>query len=220
MPFAKIDGKELHYTDYAPSSDPREALNIVFVHGLGSTQNYYAPILPYLTHHRCITFDNYGAGRSKYYSELYPDISIEQLAESVLGLMDHLKVEKAVVVGYSMGGMVPTTIAASKKGAGRIISGVCIGPVHPSPQVAEVFVQRVKTVTEGKSASHSLDHSRFPFNRSRRARLTLILPGRWHRNNGEHDPLRSNRASHKSASKILHSRNDHVARSGRILRKL
>lgn len=151
MPFAKIEGRQLHYTDYASSSNSPTALAIVLVHGLGSTQNYYGPILPYLTDYRCITFDNYGAGRSKYLSDMHPDTSIEQIADDVLGLMDYLKVDKAVVVGYSMGGMVPTTIAASKKGAGRIISAICIGPVHPSPQVAEVFVQRVKTVTEGES---------------------------------------------------------------------
>lgn len=151
MPFAKIDGRELHYTDYVPSSSSAGALTIVFVHGLGSTQNYYGPVLPYLSEYRCITFDNYGAGRSKYHSETYPDTSIEQIADDVLGIMEYLRVDKAVVVGYSMGGMVPTTIAASKKGAGKIISGICIGPVHPSPQVAQVFVQRVETVREGKS---------------------------------------------------------------------
>lgn len=148
MPFAKVDGRQLHYTDHAPSSG--SSLAIVFVHGLGSTQNYYGPILPYLSQFRCVTFDNYAAGRSKYFSELYPETSIDQIAQDVLGLLDFLKIQKAIVVGYSMGGMVPTTIAASKNGAGRIISGICIGPVHPSPQVAEVFVNRIKTVKEGK----------------------------------------------------------------------
>ena len=150
MPFAKIDRRELHYTDHASSSGSNQALTLVLVHGLGSTQNYYGPILPYLTDYRCITFDNYGAGRSKYNSETHPDTSIEQIADDVLGLMDDLKVDKAVVVGYSMGGIVPTTIAASEKGSARIISGICIGPVNPSPQVAEVFQKRVKTVREGK----------------------------------------------------------------------
>lgn len=147
MPFAKVDGRQLHYTDYAPSSG--SSLAIVFVHGLGSTQNYYGPILPYLSQFRCVTFDNYAAGRSKYFSELYPETSIEQIAQDVLGLLDFLKIQTAIVVGYSMGGMVPTTIAASQNGAGRIVSGICIGPVHPSPQIAEVFMNRIKTVKEG-----------------------------------------------------------------------
>jgi len=158
MPFAKINGKELHYTDSVSSSGSSTSLTIVFVHGLGSTQNYYGAILPYLTKYRCITFDNYGAGRSKYDSQTHPDTSIGQIADDVIGLMDYLEVMKAVIVGYSMGGMVPTTIAASEKGSDRIISGICIGPVHPSSQVAEVFKQRVKTVREGKSIYLTSNH--------------------------------------------------------------
>lgn len=146
MPFAKLGGRELHYTDHNPSST---SVAIVFVHGLGSTQNYYGPILPCLSQYRCVTFDNYAAGRSKYYADLYPKTSIDQIAQDVLGLMDFLKIQKAIVVGYSMGGMVPTTIAASQNGADRIIAGICIGPVHPSPKVAEIFVKRVQTVKEG-----------------------------------------------------------------------
>ncbi|KAK5069556.1 hypothetical protein LTR64_008237 [Lithohypha guttulata] len=149
MPFARIDGIEIHYTDTPPSSSNATSLTIVFVHGLGSTQNYYGPILPYLTRYRCVTFDNYGAGRSRYYSELHPDTSIEAIAGNVLGLMDHLAIDKAVVVGYSMGGMVPTTIASSNKGADRVIACVCIGPVHPSEQIAQIFSDRIKTVMEG-----------------------------------------------------------------------
>lgn len=155
MPFANIEGRQIHFTDYPASSSPDNALPIIFVHGLGSTQNYYGPILPYLSQFRCVTFDNYAAGRSKYFSELYPDTSIDQISRDVLGLLDHLSIQRAVVVGYSMGGMVPTTVAASKKGQDRVIAAVCIGPVHPSPEVAQIFAQRVKTVMEGKSLIYS-----------------------------------------------------------------
>ena len=121
------------------------------MHGLGSTQNYYGPILPFLSQFRCITFDNYGAGRSKYLSNLHPDTSIERIGQDVLGLMDFLNVQRAIVVGYSMGGMVPTSLAASKEGRERVIAGVCIGPVHPNPDVAKIFEGRVKTVRDGES---------------------------------------------------------------------
>lgn len=150
MPFAKIEGRELHYTDVAPQSNQASKLTIFFVHGLGSTQNFYGPILPYLSDYRCVTFDNYAAGRSKYYAELYPETSIDQIGLDVIGLMDHLQIEKAILVGYSMGGMVPTTVASSKKGIDRVIAGICIGPVHPSEQVAKIFSDRMRTVREGE----------------------------------------------------------------------
>lgn len=159
MPFADIEGRQIHFTDHPASSNPDNALPIVLVHGLGSTQNYYGPILPYLSSFRCVTFDNYAAGRSKYYANLHPDTSVDQISRDVLSLMDYLKIEKAVVIGYSMGGMVSTNVAASKKGQDRVIAAMCLGPVHPTPEVAKIFSQRVKTVLQGKLNVNSLiDH--------------------------------------------------------------
>jgi pimeloyl-ACP methyl ester carboxylesterase len=145
MPFADINGHSLHYTDIAPLGSSEAAHTIIFVHGLGSTQNYYFPIFPYLTSFRCILFDNYGAGRSKYDGK---ETSIPLIGKDVLGLLDHLKVQKAIVVGYSMGGMVPTFLASTSPD--RVVAGVCIGPVHPSEAVANVFKQRVPTVRKGE----------------------------------------------------------------------
>lgn len=150
MPFAKIHGRELHYTEHKPSGEQPSNLAVVFVHGLGSTQNFYGSILPYLKDHHCVAFDNYAAGRSKYNPTQYPETSIQGIANDVLGLMDYLKISRAVVVGYSMGGMVPTTIAASTAGKERIVSGVCVGPVHPTDAVAEIFQKRIATVREGE----------------------------------------------------------------------
>lgn len=103
MPFATVNGHSLHYTDIPPSSDTPSQYTLIFVHGLGSTQNYYFPILSYLTSHRCILFDNYGAGRSAY--EPGTETSVDSIGKDALGLLDHLKVDQAIAVGYSMGGM-------------------------------------------------------------------------------------------------------------------
>ncbi|KAL6252625.1 hypothetical protein RBB50_000344 [Rhinocladiella similis] len=150
MPFATINSHELHYTDIAPSSgSAASAVTLLFVHGLGSTQNYYFPIFSYLTSFRCIIFDNYGAGRSKYVPGT--ETSVAAIAKDVTGLLDHLKVEKAVVIGYSMGGMVPSFLAATCPD--RVVAGICIGPVHPNEVVANVFKQRIPIVQkEGMEA--------------------------------------------------------------------
>ncbi|ETI19667.1 hypothetical protein G647_08680 [Cladophialophora carrionii CBS 160.54] len=143
MPFATANNHCLHYTDIAPSSSSQSSPHtLIFVHGLGSTQNYYFPIFQYLTSYRCIIFDNYGAGRSEY--KAGSETSIESIGKDVLGLLDYLEVDKAIVVGYSMGGMVPTHLASTSHS--RVEAAILIGPVHPSPQVAEVFKQRVPKV--------------------------------------------------------------------------
>jgi len=39
---------------------------LVFINGLGATENYFYGIIPYLSKHRCITIDTHGNGLSKY----------------------------------------------------------------------------------------------------------------------------------------------------------
>ncbi|RMZ89482.1 hypothetical protein DV736_g3295, partial [Chaetothyriales sp. CBS 134916] len=148
MPFATVNNHQLHYTDLAPSvsaASPTAPTSptLIFVHGLGSSQNYFFPILPYLAAYRRILFDNYNAGRSQSDGG---DTSIGSIGQDVLALLDHLHVDKAVVIGYSMGAIVPTYIASTSPE--RVVAGVLIGPVHPTEAVAQVFDKRIPVVSE------------------------------------------------------------------------
>ena len=101
MPFLQIGYKRIHYTDLIPEHNVRETL--IFMHGLGSSQNYYQAVALGLQAHRfrCITFDTTGSGRSPY---TFVEQNIQSLSDDVIGILDALKVEKAIVVGHSMGG--------------------------------------------------------------------------------------------------------------------
>ncbi|CAO2654201.1 Nn.00g109340.m01.CDS01 [Neocucurbitaria sp. VM-36] len=143
MPFLRFGYKQIHYADLKPDGNARETL--IFVHGLGSTQNYYHAVAQGLLAHgfRCIIFDNTGAGRSPY---TYVEQSIETLGNDVIGILDALEVPKAVVVGHSMGGIVAPYLAAEQ--SDRIVAAILIGPVYPNPNSAPVFEKRIETVEE------------------------------------------------------------------------
>ncbi|OJD32680.1 alpha beta [Diplodia corticola] len=145
MPFLTIGYKRLHYTDYPAAHGSAARETIILHHGLGSSQNFYAPIVPALTAAglRVITFDATGAGRSPY---TQVEQSVASLAADVLGVLDALGVPKAIVGGHSMGGMVAAHLAAATSSADRVVAAVLIGPVYPSPAVAAVFDQRIATV--------------------------------------------------------------------------
>jgi pimeloyl-ACP methyl ester carboxylesterase len=104
MPFLSIGYKRIHYADLKPQ-DGQARETFIFMHGLGSSQNYYAAVSQSLvaSGFRCITFDNTGAGRSTY---TFVEQSIETLSGDVIAILDALNVEKAVFVGHSMGGYV------------------------------------------------------------------------------------------------------------------
>ncbi|KAL2819356.1 Alpha/Beta hydrolase protein [Aspergillus cavernicola] len=145
MPLISVNDQKLHYTDSHPDGAPPNGLTFIFIHGLGSSQNYYFPILPYLTpKHRCITPDTYGSGRSTYTDR---SISIASIATDVVGVLDALNVPQAVVVGHSMGGLVVTLLGSEN--ADRVKGVVAIGPTHPSETLTSVMQKRSETATQG-----------------------------------------------------------------------
>ncbi|KAF2012351.1 3-oxoadipate enol-lactone hydrolase [Aaosphaeria arxii CBS 175.79] len=143
MPFLQLESKRIHYTDLKPSSGNAPRETFIFHHGLGSSQNYYHAVALELQSHdfRCILFDTTGAGRSPY---TYVEQSIETLSGDVIGILDALEVDKAVVVGHSMGGIVAANLAAER--SDRVVATILIGPVYPSPAAGPVFAQRIQTV--------------------------------------------------------------------------
>ncbi|KAL4955880.1 Alpha/Beta hydrolase protein [Aspergillus filifer] len=144
MPFVSVNNHQLHYADSHPDGAPSGGLTFFFIHGLGSSQNYYFPIIPYLTsHHRCITADTYGSGRSTYTDQ---SVSISSIAADVIGVLDALNVPQAVVVGHSMGGLVVTLLGAEH--ADRVKGIVAIGPTHPSETLTSLMQKRSETAAQ------------------------------------------------------------------------
>lgn len=147
MPFLQAGNKQIHFTDYVPAETDadQETPTIVCHHGLGSSQNFYYPIVPALLSagFRVITFDASGAARSPYTQE---EQSIASLASDVLSVLDGLSVGKAIVMGHSMGGIVNAYLASDSASKERIQAAVLIGPVYPSGAVSQAFEKRIDVV--------------------------------------------------------------------------
>lgn len=164
MPFATVNQHTIQYVESGQLGFQvqEDKLPIVCVHGLGSSQNYYMPVVPYLEGHRVVALSTYGAAGSKSQGE---KLSLVDMAEDVVGLMDHLNIPKAIVVGHSMGG--PMVLTAAARHPDRFAGVVAIGPVNPSSVKPEVFQTRIETVLKG-------DNSQFFKPASRRYVLTFF----------------------------------------------
>ena len=96
--FVPIGRSQLHYVDEG------KGFPIVLIHGLAGDHAAWRPqIEAFRDEYRLIAFDNRGAGKSTQADE---PITTELMARDTLGLMDHLKIEHAHVVGRSMGGAI------------------------------------------------------------------------------------------------------------------
>lgn len=101
----KVNGNDIQIVDYAGEKDP-----ILAIHGLtGSHKNmhYYAEKLK--GEYRFITVDLRGRGNS---SETDPDTSIFKHAEDILVLIEELKLENPILLGYSMGAFISAIVAS------------------------------------------------------------------------------------------------------------
>jgi pimeloyl-ACP methyl ester carboxylesterase len=103
MSTAQVNGIELHYEEHG-SGEP-----LLLIMGLAADSLAWMFQLPaFSEHYRTIVFDNRGVGRSSKPAGPY---TVEQMAEDAAGLLDHLRIDRAHVLGVSMGGMIAQELA-------------------------------------------------------------------------------------------------------------
>ena len=105
MPMARVNGIELNYIE-AGSGDP-----LLLIMGFGGDHLAWAFQTPvFAQRYRVIAFDNRGAGQSSV-----PDVpyTTRMMADDAAGLLDHLAIPRAHVIGVSMGGMIAQELALS-----------------------------------------------------------------------------------------------------------
>jgi non-heme chloroperoxidase len=115
MATLKVDAdKAIYYEHYAGSGDDQSRRPVVLIHGWGMSCRVWDTVLPALfgAGHAVVTLDHRGCGMS---DKDFADTSIAAIAADVVGLVDHLGLERPVVNGWSLGGAVAAE-AAGKLG--------------------------------------------------------------------------------------------------------
>jgi 3-oxoadipate enol-lactonase len=106
MPVARIGHYDIHYLD--EGSGPA----VVMIHGLAGDHTAWLPQMVALRDsYRVVVFDNRGAGRSTQVDEA---VGTEDLADDTIGLMEHLGIAQAHIVGRSMGGAIAQHIVLKR----------------------------------------------------------------------------------------------------------
>ena len=99
-----------------------EGFPLLLIMGLKRNLLWWYRQLPELTKHfKVIAFDNRGAGRS---DKPDMDYSIKMFADDAAGLLDYLGIEKAHVLGISMGGYIAQELAINRP---DLVRGLVLG---------------------------------------------------------------------------------------------
>jgi 2-succinyl-6-hydroxy-2,4-cyclohexadiene-1-carboxylate synthase len=117
----KVNQIELQIQEYEQEGDA-----IIFLHFSGVNLMMWERIIPYFQdHYRLILVDLRGHGKSDKPETGY---HMDEMARDVIGVMQHLKLERAHIVGSSLGAEVGLSMAANYPE--KVISLVCDGALN------------------------------------------------------------------------------------------
>lgn len=150
MPYATTDDRVRLWYEEAGSGTP-----IVFVHEFAGDHRSWEPQMRSFAHgHRCITF----AARGYPPSDVPTDqasYSMDRATDDVVAVLDHLEIDRAHIVGLSMGGF--TSLHMALRYPDRTLSAVVAGAgygAHPDARpgfLKECEVIAVAFETEGSA---------------------------------------------------------------------
>lgn len=138
MPRFQSNNADIHY-EVMGDGPP-----LMLIAGLASDNASWGPVSPILSRRFTLIMpDNRGAGRTKTSAPL----SIGAMAEDCAALLDHLEIDRAHVLGHSMGGVIALTLAA--KSPGRIGKLVLAASCATTPARAISVIDNLLLLREG-----------------------------------------------------------------------
>lgn len=146
--FVEADGQTVYVDDRpgAAGAGSTSAEAVVFLHGFGASSYSWREVTERLPGYRTLALDLRGFGYTERPPGIEPYTRDGQI-ELVLGVMDHLGIERAHVVGHSYGGALATALAVHHPE--RVISLSLIDAAHPDyPQLRRTKLAAVRPLTE------------------------------------------------------------------------
>ena len=130
---------------------PEDAPMVALIHGVGLNRHCWQWTLPALTdRYRVVTYDFWGHGDSPPPPE---PPTMRLMARQVAGVLDACGAENAVIVGFSLGGMIARRFAQDYPDRTRALA-ILHSPHQRTPEAQAAIEARVKQArTEGPSAT-------------------------------------------------------------------
>lgn len=147
---ASINGLEMYYEVHG------EGQPIVLLHGAYmNIENNWAAIIPTLAKdHQVIALELQGHGRT---NDRDTPITYENMAADVAGLLDHLKIEKTELFGYSMGGGLAIRFAIDYPERVTRIVAASAGYIYNEEVMGPDFIKMIDSITPEMFANTPFD---------------------------------------------------------------
>ena len=132
MPYAELDGLRLYY-ERAGTGEPE----LLFVHGWCCDRTAFRPQFEHFAQTHVVTaLDLRGCGES---DRPPSGFTIPDFADDVARFCAEVGIDRPVVVGHSLGGMIAVELAAHHPSVPSALVLVDPGPIDPLPETTEFF---------------------------------------------------------------------------------
>ena len=110
MQFLSINGHAIHYKYILNASGNETDRTFVFINSLGTDFRIWDDVVEVVeAYGNVLLFDNRGHGLSDIVEDTS---SLNDFADDVIALMDHLSISSVVLIGLSIGGMIAQILAS------------------------------------------------------------------------------------------------------------
>ncbi len=132
---------------------PPGAPVLVLVHGLGLTRSTWDDFVPVLSRgYQVLTYDLCGHGQS---AAPLAKPSLTVLSEQMVHLMNELAIPRAIIIGFSLGGMINRRFALDHPS--RVAALVILNSPHERSPVAQRLVEERAAQTEACGPAANID---------------------------------------------------------------
>ena len=81
----------------------KKSIPVVFIHGVGLDHQMWDQQVDYLSEFSILTYDLLGHGKTPFHKD---KLNLKDFSNQLLELLDHLKIEKINLVGFSLGSLI------------------------------------------------------------------------------------------------------------------
>ena len=170
--YAETNGVKIFYRDYGP----KDADPILLVHGLGAQLVHWPEdLINFLLNNnlRPITFDNRDAGLSSRFKKkpsivlgylryffrlpIKSEYTLNDMAKDGINVLDHLNINRAHILGTSMGGMISQIICAKYPNRVKTLTLIASTASIPGPFNGATKEVRNMMVSRSQSINPTMD---------------------------------------------------------------
>jgi len=97
---------------------------ILFIHGVGLDHSIWEPQIKFFKDQTTITYDLIGHGLSTC---ILDEVSFEDFSNQIEGLLQILKIQKVIIIGFSLGGLIAAHFSSTRKN--NVLKTVLFGTI-------------------------------------------------------------------------------------------